>query len=69
MSVAWKELEANLVAFRELTRLAREKEAAVMKEWDNFHDYAEAREYSEKGYNLVQGHKEELAAAAKFRRQ
>ena len=48
MSVAWKELESNLVASRELTKLAREKEAAVMKEWDNFHDYAEAREYSEK---------------------
>ena len=31
-SVAWKELEANLVASRELTKLAREKEVAVMKE-------------------------------------
>ena len=69
MSVAWKELEANLVASRELTKLVREKETAVMKEWDNLHDHAEAREYSEKWYNLVQGHKEELAAAANFRRQ
>ena len=40
-----------------------------MKEWVNFHDYAEEREYSENWYNLVQGHKEELAAAANFRRQ
>ena len=50
MSVAWKELENNLIASQELTRLAREKEEVVMKEWDNFHDYTEAREYSEKWY-------------------
>ena len=64
MSVAWKELEANLVASRELTKLAREMEEAIMKEWDNFHDYAGARAHPEKWYNLVQGHKEKLAAAA-----
>ena len=69
ISEAWKELEANLVASREITKLARENEATVMKEWDNFHDYAGAREYSGTWYNLVQGHKEELAAAAKFRQQ
>ena len=69
MSEAWKELEANLLASRGLTKLAREKEAAVMKEWDNFHDYAGATEYSGKWYNLVEGHKEELAATAKFRQQ
>ena len=40
MSVAWKELEANLIASRELTKLARQKEEAVRKEWDNLHDYA-----------------------------
>ena len=69
MSEAWKELEANLVASRELTNFAREKEATVMKEWGNFHDYAGARKYSGKWYNLVQGHKEEFATAAKFRQQ
>ena len=46
MSVAWKGLEANLVASRELTRLAKEKEEAIMREWSNFHDYAGARQYS-----------------------
>ena len=40
-----------------------------MKEWDNFHDYAGARAHSEKWYNLVKGHNEELAPAADFRRQ
>ena len=69
MSEAWKQHEANLLASRELTKLAREKEAAVMKEWDNFHNYVGAREYSGKWYNLVEGHKEELTAAAKFRQQ
>ena len=53
MSVAWKELETNLVASRELTKLAKEKEEAVMREWSDFHDYAGARQYSEKWYSLV----------------
>ena len=68
MSDAWNALKANLVASRELTKLAREKEEAVMKEWDNFHDYAGAREYSDTWYNLLQDRKEELAAAVEFRR-
>ena len=69
MSDAWNALKANLVASRELTKLAREKEEAVMKEWDNFHDYAGAREYSDTWYNLVQDRKEELAAAVECRRK
>ena len=40
-----------------------------MKDWDNFHDYAEARKYSKKWYHLVQGHKEELAVVANLRQQ
>ena len=66
MSDAWNALEANLLASRELTKLAREKEEAVMKEWDNFHDYARAREFSNTWYNLVQDRQEESRRRSSF---
>ena len=46
LAVAWRHLEANLIASTKLARTAKQTEEAVMLEWSQFHDFEGADQYS-----------------------
>ena len=45
LAVAWRQLEANLKAAKELAKESKAKKAAVMTEWAQFHDQEGATRY------------------------